>query len=185
MSDNNQILRLLGTIREECSEIRSRQEELYELLISYKDQIHDLKRTVAESLAGLPKSPYFAGQLVPAPENIGGVDEFRELLSTYLHRTTEDSDPDAAPVDSVYEPPPEVDPDDIELEPSNDKPRRRRGGGGGSRRPRDMDLERGPDRGIEPLDLDDDDDADKGKSKRGGGRRRRRRGGRSKKKVED
>jgi hypothetical protein len=183
VSDQNQILRLLGTIREECAEMRHRQEELYELLISYKDQVHDLKQTVVESLAGLPKSPYIAGQLVPAPDHLGGVDDFRDLLSTYLHRTTEDSDPEAGPTDTAYDPPPEVKPEDIKLEPSEDRPRRRRngGGGGGKRRPRDMDLERGPDRGIEQIDLDDDDDD---KPRRRGGRRRRR-GGRGKKSAVD
>ena len=50
MSEQNQILRVLATLREEMAAVRARQEELYELLASYKDQIHDLKSTVAEKL---------------------------------------------------------------------------------------------------------------------------------------
>ena len=67
MSDQNQILRLLGTIREECAEMRHRQEELYELLISYKDQVHDLKQTVVDKLAGLPESPGGSTSAPPGP----------------------------------------------------------------------------------------------------------------------
>ena len=79
MSDQQQILRLLATIREEVADIRSRQEELYEILISYKDQINDLKGTVVDKLQGLPKSPYIAGQLVPAPSKVDGVEDFQVL----------------------------------------------------------------------------------------------------------
>ncbi|MCW8141981.1 MAG: hypothetical protein KIT58_24000, partial [Planctomycetota bacterium] len=133
MSDQNQILRLLATIREECAGIRSRQEELYEILISYKDQIQDLKQTVTEKLAGLPRSPYIAGQLVPAPHKVDGVDDYRELLATYLHKVT-DSTPadDERPVDLVWEKPAAVRPEDIPLEDDEDeRPRRHHGGGGG------------------------------------------------------
>ena len=86
----------------------------------------------------------------------------------------------------AYAPPPDVKPEDIQLEADPDKPRRGRrsgGGGGGGKRggggggKRDMDLERGPDRDIEPFDLDDDDDEKGDKPRR---RRRRRRGGRGK-----
>jgi len=190
VSDNNQILRLLGTIREECAEMRKRQEELYELLISYKDQIEDVKATVLDKLSGLPKSPYIAGQLVPAPEEVEGVDDFQHLLATYLHkRPFPEDEGEAQPEDVVYEPPPEVDPSSIKLE---DEPGRGpRGGGRGGRRgrserrPRDMDLERGPDRDIEPLDLDADDDDAKSGGKRGGGRRGRRRGRRGRGKGDD
>ncbi|MCO5166674.1 MAG: hypothetical protein M9894_09945 [Planctomycetes bacterium] len=189
MSDQNQILRLLATIREECAGIRSRQEELYEILISYKDQIHDLKQTVVEKLAGLPRSPYIAGQLVPAPHKVDGVDDYRELLATYLHKVTDSTPPaDERPVDLVWEKPAAVRPEDIPLEEDeDDRPRRHHGGGGGGGR-RDNDLERGPDRDIEPIDLDDDEDEegdDEPSSGSGGGgrgrRKRRRRGGRGRK----
>lgn len=195
MSDQNQILRLLATIREECAGIRSRQEELYEILISYKDQIQDLKQTVTEKLAGLPRSPYIAGQLVPAPHKVDGVDDYRELLATYLHKVT-DSTPadDERPVDLVWEKPAAVRPEDIPLEDDEDeRPRRHHGGGGGGGGGRrDNDLERGPDRDIEPIDLDDDDeDEDEGDEEGGSSsaagsgerrrRKRRRRGGRGRK----
>lgn len=198
MSDQNQILRLLATLREEVGEVRQRQEELFELLVSYKDQIQDLKATVVEKLAGLPRSPYIAGQLVPMPKKLDGVEDYRELLATYLHKaaTTGVEDEDARPVDTVYEPPPPIPVDQIELEDEEDgseeRPRRRqrRSGGGGG--PRDSDLERGPDRDVEPFDLsedeDEDDDEDEEEDEKGAGgaesaerrrrRRRRRRGGR-------
>lgn len=175
MSDQNQILRLLGTIREECSEIRSRQEELYELLISYKDQVHDLKRTVVDKLAGLPRSPYIAGQLVPAPDlTEDGADEFGQLLATYLHRyhPVDPLDDNSGPRDAVFEPRPPVEPDDIQLEAGEARPRR--GGGRRERRVMDTDLERGPDRDIEPIDISDDADDDGGKGRRNKRRRRRR-----------
>lgn len=186
MSDQNQILRLLGTIREESAAIRSRQEELFELLISYKDQIEDLKQTVIEKLAGLPKSPYIAGQLVPAPDKIGGVDDFRQLLATYLHGAPpqDDDDEDDGPVDVEMAPPRAVDPSEIQLE-SDGSRRSGNGDGGRSGRssrsrgrsgggPRDSDLERGPDRDVEPFDLKEPEKGSKKKSKR------RRRGGRKK-----
>lgn len=203
MSDQNQILRLLATIREECAAVRSRQEELYELLVSYKDQIHDLKATVVEKLAGLPKSPYIAGQLVPAPRKNEGVDEFRHLLATYLHKVTDvNEESDERPADFVYEKRADMKPDDIPLEEDeDDRPRRSHGGGGGGgsgsapRPRRDNDLERGPDRDIEPIDLDDDGDDEEGDEDEGSGgpasgpggdasrrRKRRRRGGRGRKK---
>jgi hypothetical protein len=150
----------LATLREEVSAVRSRQEELYEVLVSYKDQLADLKATVQERLEGLPKSPYIAGQLVPAPDSIGGVDDFRQLLATYLHGPPPPSD-DEGPVDVVMDPPPEVKPEDIELEPGEDRPPRR-----GRRGPRmDPDLARAPDRDVVPLDLDDDGDKKKKKKK--------------------
>lgn len=204
MSDQNQILRLLATIREECAAVRSRQEELYEILISYKDQIQDLKTTVVEKLAGLPKSPYIAGQLVPAPRKNEGVDEFRHLLATYLHKVTDvNEESDERPADFVYEKRAEMKPEDIPLEEDeDDRPRRSHGGGGGGsggapRPRRDNDLERGPDRDIEPIDLDDDEGDDEGEEDEGSGsaggggtaggaggqrRKRRRRGGRGRKK---
>lgn len=205
MSDQNQILRLLATLREESAQVRRRQEELYELLISYKDQIQDLKQTVVEKLAGLPKSPYIAGQLVPMPKKLEGVEDYRELLATYLHKAASgEVDPAERPVDTVYEPAPPIDPETIPLEEeedsSDERPRRRgRGGrsGGSGGGPRDGDLERGPDRDVEPFDLnedeeDDDEDEgeeegaegesgggeDAGRSRGGRSRRRRRRGGR-------
>lgn len=151
MSDQQQTLRLLATLREEISAVRARQEELYEVLISYKDQVQDLKSTVLEKLEGLPKSPYIAGQLVPAPETIGGIDDFRDLLATYLHKAPPNSE-EPPPVDVVMDPLPEVKPEEIELEPSDDPPRRR----GQHREPRiDPDLSRGPDRDVVPLDLDE------------------------------
>ena len=163
MSDQNQILRLLATLREESAQVRRRQEELYELLISYKDQIQDLKQTVVEKLAGLPKSPYIAGQLVPMPKKLEGVEDYRELLATYLHKAASgEVDPAERPVDTAYEPAPHIDPETIELEDEDDssdeRPRRRgRGGrsGGGGGGPRDGDLERGPDRDVEPFGVDD------------------------------
>lgn len=195
MSDNNQILRLLATLREECAGIRSRQEELYELLISYKDQIQDLKHTVESKLEGLPRSPYIAGQLVPAPHKTDGVDDYRQVLATYLHKVTENTPADEKPVDLVWERPAPVKPEDIPLEDDeDDRPRRRHGGGGGGGggggHRRDNDLERGPDRDIEPIDLDDDEDDEaeggEGGDEGGGGdqprrRKRRRRGGRGRK----
>lgn len=170
MTDQQQILRLLATIREEVADIRSRQEELYELLISYKDQIHEVKSTVEEGLTGLPRSPYVAGQLVPAPSQIDGVDEFGQMLATYLHKHA--SWPvELAPTDVSFDPPAEVDPDSIELEQGENVVKRRRGrGGGGGGGPRDGDLERGPDRGVTPIDLD----ADEGGKKKKKRRRRRR-----------
>lgn len=194
MSDNNQILRLLATIREECAGIRSRQEELYEILVSYKDQIQDLRATVVDKLAGLPRSPYIAGQLVPAPHKTDGVDDYRQVLATYLHKVTENTPADEKPADLVWERPAPVKPEDIVLEDDeDDRPRRRHGGGGGGHR-RDNDLERGPDRDIEPIDLDDDEDEDEaegGEEEAGAGgaggsgerrrRKRRRRGGRGRK----
>lgn len=205
--DQNQIQRLLLALREEVAAIRKRQEEQFELLLSYKDQIQDLKTTVVEKLSGLPKSPYIAGMLVPAPNKTDGVDEFRHLLATYLHKNDGSApDPAEKPADLVFEKPPEVKPDDIELEPDEtERPRRREGGdrGGGAhsgdrpRRPRDKednDLQRGPERDVEPFDLNDDaddgdDDEGAGGERSGGGgggddedapnrRRRRRRGGR-------
>ena len=116
MSDQNQILRLLGTIREESAATRSRQEELFELLISYKDQIEDLKQTVLEKLAGLPKSPYIAGQLVPAPDKIDGTDDFRQLLATYLHGPQPTDEDDGGPLDVEMPPPRAVDPSEVQLE---------------------------------------------------------------------
>ena len=170
MSDQNQILRLLATIREESNEIRSRQEELYELLISYKDQLQDLKSTVTEMLSGLPQSPYIAGQLVPAPESVEGIQEFRQVLATYLHKYHPNVEWE--PEDVVYPPNKVADPSTIELEDGEEGPRSRRRERGGDRsRPRDADLERGPDRNIEPIDLDEPEGDKDSKSKR---RRRRR-----------
>jgi len=173
VSDQQQILRLLATIREEVAGIRSRQEELHDLLISYKDQLHELKTTVVDGLSGLPKSPYIAGQLVPAPDKIDGIDDFRHLLATYLHKAPPD-DHDSKPVDTSYDPPRAIKPEEIELEPLEDAPERRRGGSGGGRR-HDSDLERGPDRDVEVLDLDEDDrrGGDKKRRRSRGGRRRR------------
>ncbi len=199
--DQNQIQRLLLALREEVAAIRKRQEEQFELLLSYKDQIQDLKTTVMDKLAGLPKSPYIAGMLVPAPNKTDGVDEFRHLLATYLHKNDGTApDPAEKPADLVFEKPPEVKPDDIELEPDEtERPRRREGGDRGDRsdrprRPRDKednDLQRGPERDVEPFDLNDAaDDAVEGSGSGGSGgsggddddasnkRRRRRRGGR-------
>jgi hypothetical protein len=124
----------LATIREEVSDIRTRQEELYEVLIGYKEQLQELKGSVVDGLAGLPKSPYIAGQLVPAPDGIGGVDDFRQLLATYLHGAppaTEDE-----PVDVTIDPPAEVNPDDVKLEPDEDRPRSKTRGNGRGRRTR-------------------------------------------------
>lgn len=166
MSDQQQVLRLLATIREEVSDIRTRQEELYEILVSYKDQIQDLKQTVNDGLAGLPKSPYIAGQLVPAPERIGGVDDFRQLLATYLHGAPPQEEDDEI-ADVVIDPPTELDERDVKLEPDEDRPSRRRNSGGGRRRERsDPDLSRGPDRDVVPLDLDDDGPKKKKKRRR-------------------
>lgn len=164
-----QILRLLATIREEVAGIRSRQEELYELLLSFKDQIHEVKKTVSEGLEGLPTSPYIAGQLVPAPDTVDGLDEFGQLLATYLHKAPRGEEP--PPRDVVFDPPQDVDADSIVLEPGEDRPPRR----GRSRRgPRmDTDLERGPDRGVVPLDLDGPDEKKKKKRRRSRGRRGR------------
>jgi hypothetical protein len=194
VSDQNQILRLLATIREETATIRSRQEELYELLISYKDQLQDLKQTVVDKLSGLPRSPYIAGQLVPAPHKREGVDDYREVLATYLHKVTEDSkvdESDEQPSDLVWEKTPVVKPDEITLEEDEDDDRpRRHHGGGAPRGRRDNDLERGPDRDIEPIDLDDDEDEDEDEGEGEGEasddarprrRKRRRRGGRGRK----
>lgn len=168
MSDNNQILRLLATIREEVADIRSRQEELYELLLGYKDQIQDVKKTVEDGLSGLPKSPYIAGQLVPAPDAIEEVDEFGQLLATYLHKAPRGQGR-TPPRDVSFEPPPEVDPKDIVLEKGEaPEGRRRRGGGGGGRG--GGGLERGPDRSVTEIDLDDDGE---GKTKKKRRRRRR------------
>lgn len=180
MSDQQQILRLLATIREEVAGIRSRQEELYEILLSYKDQIHAVQRAVDEGLEGLPKSPYIAGQLVPAPDQLDGVDDFTQALATFLHRTP--LTPETTPTGRRHDAAPPVPDEEIVLEPSDDKPSRRRGGGGGKGkgRPRDMDLERGPDRDVELLDLDDDDDDDKPAKKK---RRRRSRKKSTKKKA--
>ena len=178
MSDNNQILRLLATIREEVSEIRGRQEELYQLLLGYKDQIHGVQRTVEEGLAGLPSSPYIAGQLVPAPDEIEEVEEFGQLLATYLRKAPRGQGR-TPPRDVTFDPPREIAPEDIVLEKGESEPQKRRrngsgGGGGGGGGRGDNDLQRGPDRGVVQIDLDDDDDDDdddKAKKKR---RRRRR-----------
>lgn len=171
MSDQQQILRLLATIREEVGGIRSRQEELYELLISYKDQLHELKQTVVDGLAGLPKSPYIAGQLVPIPRRIDAIEDLEGLLKTYLHGSPPEDDP---PIDTVFDPPPEVKPEDVELEAHDDPPRRRErsGGGGGGGQRHDRDLERGPDRDVVPLDLDDDKKKKSRRRSRGRGRKR-------------
>jgi hypothetical protein len=166
VTDPQQILRLLATIREEVADIRSRQEELYELLISYKDQVQDVKKTVEEGLEGLPRSPYVAGQLIPAPDQIDGADEFGHMLATYLHKHAPWDAPD--PKDVTIDPPPVVHPDDVHLEAGENFGGSRRRGNRGPRM--DTDLERGPDRDIVPLDLDDDE-SDKKKKKR---RRRRR-----------
>ncbi|MBL4847948.1 MAG: hypothetical protein JKY65_20730 [Planctomycetes bacterium] len=182
MSDNNQILRLLATIREEVADIRSRQEELYELLLGYKDQIQDVKQTVVEGLEGLPDSPYIAGQLVPAPDSLEGVDEFGQLLATYLHKAPRGQGR-TPPRDVSFESPEEVDEDDVVLEKdetleSGRKGRGRRsggGGGGGS----GGGLERGPDRSVTEIDLDDDGDGVKKK------RRRRRRKKKTSSSAED
>ncbi|MCA8924614.1 MAG: hypothetical protein KDD82_22570 [Planctomycetes bacterium] len=185
MSDQNQILRLLGTIREESAATRSRQEELFELLISYKDQIEDLKQTVLEKLAGLPKSPYIAGQLVPAPDKIDGTDDFRQLLATYLHGPQPTDEDDGGPLDVEMPPPRAVDPSEVQLESEGRSTSRgegrsegrsgSRGRSGGRGRsssggPRDSDLERGPDRDVEPFDLQEPEKGGKKKAKR---RRRR------------
>lgn len=169
MSDNNQILRLLATIREEVADIRSRQEELYELLLGYKDQIQDVKKTVEDGLSGLPKSPYIAGQLVPAPDTVEEVDEFGQLLAAYLHKAPRGQGR-TPPRDVSFDPPREVDPSEIVLEKGEaPEGRRRRGGGGGGGRGGGG-LERGPDRSVTEIDLDDEGDG-KPKKKR---RRRRR-----------
>ncbi len=176
MSDNNQILRLLATIREEVADIRSRQEELYELLLGYKDQIQEVKKTVEDGLSGLPKSPYIAGQLVPAPDAIEEVDEFGQLLATYLAKAPRGQGR-TPPRDVSFESPPEVDPSDIVLEKgegldgggARSGGRRRSGGGGGGGSRGGGGLERGPDRSVTEIDLDDDGDKTKKK------RRRRRR----------
>jgi hypothetical protein len=153
VSDQQQILRLLATIREEVADIRTRQEELFEILVSYKDQIQDLKQTVETGLEGLPTSPYIAGQLVPAPDHIGGVDDFRQLIATYLHGPTPVTS-DEAPIDVVRDPIAEVKPEDIELERDEDRPKRGRSRGRQEERS-DPDLSRGPDRDIVALDLDE------------------------------
>jgi hypothetical protein len=150
VSDQNQILRLLATLREEMAAVRARQEELYEVLVSYKDQIQDLKQTVSDKLEGLPTSPYIAGQLVPAPDSTKGVDDFGQLLATYLHGAPPGNG-DEDPVDVDMSPPEAPRPEDIELEPGDDPPRRRRGRSGRI----DPDLSRGPDRDVVPLDLDE------------------------------
>lgn len=194
MSDQQQILRLLVTLREECQSIRSRQEELYSLLLSYKDQLHDLKATVVDKLAGLPKSPYIAGQLVPAPQRLEGVDDLRHVLATYLHRYTALSEEQDKPIDFELARPVEVKPEEIELEADEtERPRKPQGGGQGGGRKRDADLSRGPDRDVEEIDLsdepegDDDDEGDDDEKADGdkpsaSGKRRRRRGGRRRKK---
>jgi len=173
VSDNNQILRLLATIREEVADIRSRQEELYELLLGYKDQIQDVKKTVEDGLSGLPKSPYIAGQLVPAPDAIEGVDEFGQLLATYLAKAPRGQGR-TPPRDVSFQSPPEVDPSDIVLEKGEGLDgggaRRRRSGGGGGGSRGGGGLERGPDRSVTEIDLDDDGD---GKTKKKRRRRRR------------
>jgi hypothetical protein len=169
VSDNNQILRLLATIREEVADIRSRQEELYELLLGYKDQIQEVKKSVVDGLVGLPDSPYIAGQLVPAPDSIEDVDEFGQLLATYLHKAPRGQGR-TPPRDVSFQSPADVDEEDVVLEKGENietgRKRRRNGGGGGS----GGGLERGPDRSVTEIDLDDDDDG-KVKKKR---RRRRR-----------
>lgn len=176
VSDNNQILRLLATIREEVADIRSRQEELYELLLGYKDQIQDVKKTVVDGLSGLPDSPYIAGQLVPAPDSVEDIDEFGQLLAAYLHKAPRGQGR-TPPRDVSFEPPREVDESEIVLEKGEapeTRGRRRSGGGGGGGGGRSSGgggLERGPDRSVTEIDLDDDGDDEKAKKKR---RRRRR-----------
>jgi hypothetical protein len=162
VSDQQQILRLLATIREEVADIRTRQEELYEVLVSYKDQLHNLDKTVQEGLRGLPSSPYIAGQLVPAPDHIGGVDDFRQLIATYLHGPPPPMD-GGEPVDVVVDPPAEVKPEEIELEPDEDRPKRRSRSRG---QRADPDLSRGPERDVVPLDLDDEPAKKKKKRRR-------------------
>jgi hypothetical protein len=200
------VLRLLGTLREEIESIRTKQAEIYEVILSYKDQLRELQTTVTESLKGLPKSPYIAGQLVPAPRKKQGVDDFRDLLATYLHGPTDSADdekpvdvdltpipiPDLPPVEDSAE-----DGDDEEEEEDEERRRRRgRGGGGGGGGPRPYDedvrgLNRGPERDVEPFDLrppsgeDDEEDRDREPGSGGGerpegerGERRGRRRGR-------
>ncbi len=169
-ADQGAVLRLLGTLREEIEAIRTKQAEIYEVVLSYKDQLRDLQSTVTESLRGLPKSPYIAGQLVPAPRKKAGVDDFRDLLATYLHGPT-DSAEDEKPADVDLTPAPEPEPaadvaeeeledeDDEDDEDEDDRGRhRRRGGRGRSGGPRASDedmrgLNRGPERDVEPFDL--------------------------------
>ena len=163
MSDQQQTLRLLATIREEVADIRTRQEELYEILVSYKDQIHQLEQTVNSKLDGLPSSPYIAGQLVPAPDSNGGVDDFRQVVATYLHGAPPAPEPEG-PIDVVINPPEEIAPEDIELEPDEDRPKR--GRGNGRRQRSDPDLSRGPERDVIPLDLDEPSSKKKKKRRR-------------------
>ncbi|MBI3724029.1 hypothetical protein HY251_08770, partial [bacterium] len=155
------MLRLLGTLREEIEAIRSRQAELYEVVVSFKDQLADVRSQVLEQLKGLPKSPYIAGQLVPAPRKREGVDDFRDLLATYLHGPTEPSEEEKPiDVDTVVPPEPEppledvegedLEDDDDEEEQDERRPRRR------PERGPDEDtrgLNRGPERDVEPFDL--------------------------------
>ncbi|HZV02816.1 MAG TPA: hypothetical protein VFF73_39275 [Planctomycetota bacterium] len=175
-TDQGAVLRLLGTLREEIESIRTKQAEIYEVILSYKDQLRELQTTVTESLKGLPKSPYIAGQLVPAPRKKQGVDDFRDLLATYLHGPADSAEdekpvdvdltpipiPDLPPVEETAE-----DADEDEEEEDEERRRRRRGGGGGPR-PYDEDvrgLNRGPERDVEPFDLRppaEDDEEDRG-----------------------
>ena len=175
-SDSAAVLRLLGTLREGVEQIRAKQAEIYEVVLSYKHQLAKLETTVLEKLQGLPKSPYIAGQLVPMPRKQDGVDNFRDLLATYLHPSppgaAEDEDDKPVDVDLTPEPdPPEA---ELEDEPADDDAedddrRHRREREDRPRGPQDEDtrgLHRGPERDVEPFDLsaerkgDDGDDGD-------------------------
>jgi hypothetical protein len=195
-ADQGAVLRLLGTIREEIEQIRAKQAEIYEVVLSYKDQIAKLEKTVGEKLEGLPKSPYIAGQLVPMPRKRDGVDDFRDLLATYLHPAPPGQEEAEKPVDVdlTPEPLPPAESEVLEGEEDEDegedeeRPRRPR-----PERSVDEDtrgLQRGPERDVEPFDLtekggeegeepegDERGGDDRGDDRRRGGRRRRRRRG--------
>src|SRR5205814_20514 len=152
--------------------IRTKQAEIFEVVLSFKDQLRDLQSTVGEQLKGLPKSPYIAGQLVPAPRKREGVDDFRDLLATYLHGPTEPAE-DEKPIDVEIavplEPEPpledveggdESDDEDEDEDEDDERRRRRRHRREGAPRPAgagpDEDtrgLNRGPERDVEPFDL--------------------------------
>lgn len=168
-TDSGAVLRLLGTIREEIEQIRTKQAEIYEVVLSYKHQLQELKTTVLEKLEGLPKSPYIAGQLVPMPRKRDGVDDFRDLLATYLHPAppgspqarAEEEEDKPVDVDLTPESEPPADTESLEDEEDSDEDedddrRDRRRRRDERRGPLDEDtrgLSRGPERDVEPFDL--------------------------------
>lgn len=118
---NDSQAKLLKQLKEDIETIRTRQREMYEIMLSYKQDMFDLKKTVTEALKGLPKSPYIAGKLIPSPRTDEGFELFEDMVKTYLHRHAQTSD-----VEPTADEPETTETDESDETAEEEKPRRRR-----------------------------------------------------------